>query len=80
MDLLSVVFDKYGLRAAVALFIAKTIWDMVLGSTRKYIKAIEDNTGAVDKLRKDLQIAFHNIRLLNNGKIDMPSDEKQGPQ
>lgn len=80
MDLISIVLDKYGLRVAIVFYILQQIYSLVVGSTKKYLKAINDNTKEIsslraeirirlDKLDFDLETAFHNIEVLGGGKI-----------
>lgn len=84
MELFNMVLEKWGLKAAIVVFLLKTVWELVIGSTKKYISAINANTVAtnkltlrVDKLSEDLQVAFFNIKSIKKGKLEMPSERDQ---
>lgn len=65
-EILLEIINRYGITTAAVVFILKTIFDIFRGQTTKYIKAIEANTVAIDKLRQDLQVAFLNIKQLRD--------------
>lgn len=71
MEIFNLILEKYGLKTAIILFILKTFWEVVVGSTKKYIKAIDTNTEAInkltvkmDKVSEDLRVAFINIKQI----------------
>jgi hypothetical protein len=87
LEIFNTILEKYGLKAAVLVFLLKTIWEVVVGSTKKYIKAIDTNTEAliklnarIDKMSEDLRTAFHNIKELRlktqMGKVTKPERDQ----
>lgn len=70
------ILEKYGIKAAIVVFLLKTLWDVARGTGARYIKALNDNTAAIDKLRADLRTAFYNIKELREknglGPISKP--------
>lgn len=80
-QIFNTALEKYGITAAVVLYIAKTLFDLFSGNLLHYIKAIDANTAAVNKLSKDLQTAFFNIKELRDktamGPISKPSEVDQ---
>ncbi len=54
--------EKYGLYSAIVLYIFKTLWDLFQGNLFHYIKAIDENTKALEKVSRDIHIAFINIK------------------
>lgn len=78
-QLFSAALEKYGIMSAIALYIFKTLWDLFSGNLFRYIKAIEANTLALEKLTKDMHVAFFNIKEVREktqmGPISkLPSD------
>jgi hypothetical protein len=80
-QIFTTALSKYGIPAAVALYIFKTLFDLFSGNLLRYIKAIDANTAAVNKLSKDLQIAFVNIKEIRDknqmGPISKPGELEQ---
>lgn len=88
MDLFNTVLEKFGFKAALVLYVVKTIYELIIGATKKYIKTINENTQAIndmrvetrirlDKIDRDLQIAFFNIEDINQGKnLKIPEPRK----
>jgi hypothetical protein len=77
-QIFTTALQKYGIFAAVALYIAKTLFDLFSGNLLRYIKAIDANTAALEKLTKDLQIAFFNLKEIRDknqmGPISKPGE------
>lgn len=80
-QIITSALQKYGLAAAIALYIFKTLFDLFSGNLLRYIKAIDANTAAVEKLSHDIQIAFINIKEIRDknqmGPISKPGDLEQ---
>ncbi len=80
-QIFTTALGKYGLGAAIALYIFKTLFDLFSGNLLRYIKAIDANTLAVTKLSRDLQIAFVNIKEIRDktqmGPISKPGELEQ---
>ncbi len=75
-QIMTTALGKYGVGAAVCLYIFKTLFDLFSGNLLRYMHAIDDNTKALTKLSTDLQIAFLNIKELRDknqmGPISKP--------
>ncbi len=75
-QILTSALQKYGIGAAIGLYIFKTLWDLFSGNMFRYIKAIESNTTAIEKLTKDIHVAFLNIKEVRDknqmGPISKP--------
>ncbi len=80
-QIFTVALGKYGIGVAVALYIFKTLFDLFSGNLLRYIKAIDANTAALEKMSHDLQIAFVNIKEIRDksgmGPISKPGDLEQ---
>ncbi len=80
-QILTTALGKYGIGAAVCLYIFKTLFDLFSGNLLRYIKAIDTNTEAINKLTKDIRIAFVNIKEVrektNLGPLVKPDDLEQ---
>ncbi len=80
-QIFNAALGKYGVGVAVGLYIFKTLWDLFSGNLARYVKAIDANTVAVDKLTKDIHIAFVNIKEIRDktqmGPISKPGDLEQ---
>jgi len=80
-QILTTALQKYGIMAAIALYIGKTLFDLFTGNLLRYIKAIDANTAALEKMSHDLQIAFINIKEIRDknqmGPISKPGDLEQ---
>ena len=80
-QIFATALGKYGLTAAICLYIFKTLFDLFTGNLLRYIKAIDSNTEALNKLSKDLQIAFVNIKEIRDknqmGPISKPGELEQ---
>lgn len=83
-QILTSALQKYGIASAISLYIFKTLWDLFSGNLFRYVKAIEANTVAIekltDKVSKDLRVAFLNIKELRDknqmGPISKPPAEE----
>ncbi len=77
-QIFTTAIQKYGLFAAIALYIFKTLFDLFSGNLLRYIKAIDANTAALEKMSRDLQIAFVNIKEIRDknqmGPISKPGE------
>ncbi len=61
-EIMTTALQKYGIGAAIALYIFKTLWELFSGNLQRYVKAVDANTAAITKLTRDLRIAFMNIK------------------
>ena len=65
-EIITTALGKYGITAAVLLYICKTLFDLFSGNLLRYVKAIDSNTKALEKLSCDIQIAFFNIKEIRD--------------
>jgi len=69
-EIMTTALQKYGIGAAIGLYIFKTLWDLFSGNLQRYIKSIDANTAAIEKLTKDLRISFMNLKEVRD-KLQM---------
>lgn len=81
MDALLKAVDSYGIAPVTILFLIYMIYQMAGFNVRKSIKALDANTEEIKKLRKDLRVAFKNIRTLREkagiGELENLTDLEQ---
>ena len=75
------LINHYGIWTVAGIYIAKTVYDVLVGSTARYIKAIDSNTDALKKVSKDLRVAFHNLKEIREkaglGPVSTPPEFDQ---
>lgn len=71
MEALSLIFDKYGAKIAIIVFLLKTIWDFFVGRTRKYIADLEANTLATRELTQKVNLISNDTSLIPKIKEDL---------
>lgn len=69
-QIMTTALQKYGIGAAIALYIFKTLWELFSGNLSRYIKAVDSNTAAITKLTRDLRISFMNLKEVRD-KLQM---------
>lgn len=81
METLLLAINKYGIGPITIVFLVYVIYQISGWGVRRSINALDANTVALNKLSKDVRIAFHNIKKLREkagmGDVELPPNFDQ---
>jgi hypothetical protein len=71
MEVVAAVIEKYGISAAVIVFLGEKIFTWATGSYWKWKKALEANTAAIDGLRSEMEGFRKNVNKIPKVNDDL---------
>jgi hypothetical protein len=71
MEVVAAIVEKYGISAAVVVFLGEKLFTWATGSYWKWKKALEQNTAAIDGLRGEMESFRKNVNRIPKMNDDL---------